>query len=134
MVILMRRSSNFKGEFFLLTVFTIITFLFVISLWIKPSEIIDTSKVVLSEEIFVFNNVKEKVIEVINSSKTCEDLNFNLEEFKKFVERYGLRKGFRIEFNYTQPNCSSLPTLISINLSLTSPQYHLTKTFEVKWG
>ena len=81
----MRRSSNFKGEFFLLTVFTIITFLFVISLWIKPSEIIDTSKVVLSEEVFVFNNVKEKVIEVINSSKTCEDLNFSLEEFKKFV-------------------------------------------------
>ena len=128
------KSLNFKGQFFLLTVFTIITILFFISLWIKPSEIIDTSQVVLSEEVFVFNNVKEKAIEVINSSKSCEDLIFNLQEFKRFVESYGLGKGFRIEFNYSQPNCDSLPTLISINLSLTSPKYSLIKNFEVEWG
>jgi len=128
------KSLNFKGQFFLLTVFTIITILFFISLWIKPGEIIDVSQVVLREEIFVFNNVKEKAVEVIKLSKTCEDLIFNLQEFKKFVEIYGLKKGFKIHLNFSQPNCNSLPTLVTINLSLSSPQYYLIKNFQVEWG
>ena len=68
-----------KAQFFVLTAFSIVTLFFLISNWVQPFSIIDTSAVVLSEEPFIFNNIKENARRTVENSKSCEELKFNLE-------------------------------------------------------
>jgi hypothetical protein len=105
-----------KAQFFILSVFIITGVMFLISKWMQPLNIIDTSSVVLHEEPFIFNNIIEKAEETIKTTKNCEDLPFNLEEYKNFVEGFVLEKGFLINFTYNINDCSS----VELNVSLSS--------------
>ncbi len=115
-------SKSRKAQFFILSAFAIISILFVISQWVEPFKIIDTSSAILDDEIFVFNNLKEQSILAVKNSKDCNDLKFNIEEFKLFVDNYILQKNMRLTFNYviTSPCVDSqLATEIYIAVSST---------------
>ena len=134
----MHKSSNFKGQFFILTAFAILTALFILSKYLQPSEIIDISRVILSDEVFIFNNIKEKAIEVVNISKSCEELKFNLEEYKIFAEKFASKHGKLLLFSYqlTSPcesNGVDVPTTINFNLTLISPFVQINSNFSVPW-
>lgn len=134
----MHKSSSFKGQFFLLTAFAILTALFVLSRYVQPFEIIDISRVILNDEVFIFNNIKEKAIEVVKISKSCEELKFNLEEYKIFAERFASKYGKLLFFSYqfTSP-CESggedIPTTVNFNLTLISPSIQINSNFSVPW-
>jgi len=134
----MHKSSSFKGQFFLLTAFAILTALFVLSRYVQPFEIIDISRVILNDEVFIFNNIKEKAIEVVKISKSCEELEFNLEEYKIFAEKFASKHGKLLSFSYqfTSPcesNGIDVPTTVNFNLTLISPSIQINSNFSVPW-
>lgn len=128
-----------KAQFFVLSAFVMVTILYFVSRWMEPYTIIDTSSVVLISEPFIFNNIKEKAAYAIIGSKTCEDLKYNLEEYKYFVEGYALEKGYNLDLNYSIANCPEevipappvSPTVVAFNLTLMSPSAVLGSEFYV---
>lgn len=130
-----------KGQFFVLSAFVIVSILYFVSRWMEPYTIIDTSQVVLIEEPFVFNNIKEKVEYAILGSKSCGELKYNLEEYKIFVESYAMEKGYDVDLNYSIANCPEemvpappeSPTVVVFNLTLKSPSAFMVSEFSCGW-
>lgn len=118
-----------KAQFYILTAFVIVSIIFIVSMWIESYTIIDTSSVPMMEEPFVFNNIVEKAIEVVKQGKSCDDLKYNLGEYKTFVEKYGVTKNFNISLSYNivQPCDSKLNT--SFNLVLISTKASISSSF-----
>lgn len=128
----MHKSLSSKAQFFILSTLIIVISLFFLSRWIEPFLIIDISRIILKEEVFVFNNLKEKSLEVVKISKSCEELKFNLEEFKIFAEKFCAEKGFSLEFNYTF-SCETLPVFITFSMNLTSEEMRLEAEYSATW-
>jgi len=128
------RISN-KGQFFIITTFIIVSILYLMSRWMEPTNIIDTSEIVTRDEVFTFNNIVEKVTYTINGSKDCEDLNYALQEYKAFAEDYALSKGYNLDLNYTVAPCPqpNTPTTVAFNITLTSPNSFLKAEFSCGW-
>lgn len=118
-----------KAQFFVLSAFAIVTVVFFISSWIEPYTIIDTSSVILVEEPFIFNNIVEKANETIYISKNPNELKFNIEEYKQFVEEYALRKNLKITFDISLD--FSNPTTGSIFIQISSPRMTINRTLLV---
>ena len=121
-----------KAQFFILTAFAIVSIIYFISKWMEPTGILDTSQIVLMEEPFIFSNIVEKSVQVINSSKDCEELKFNLEEYKMFVENYALSKVYNLNFTYTLPPCTP-PITVPLEIKLSSVRMRLATDFSVAW-
>ena len=127
-----------KAQFFVLSAFAIVTILYFISSWIEPYTIIDTSAVVFREEPFIFNNIKEKAIEVVKISNSCEELEYNLDEYKNFVENYVLRRGV-VMLTYTlsspcyEEEPQSFPIVVLFNLKLKSTSLKIESDFKAFW-
>ena len=111
-------SRSRKAQFFVLSAFTIVTIVFFLSQWIEPYTIIDTSSIALKEEFFIFNNIKEKAVETVKNS-TCEELEYNLGEFKTFAENFASMKNLDLNvtcYNITVCNDTKLETYCKITL------------------
>lgn len=121
--------SSRKAQFFVLSAFAIVSVLYFISRWIEPYTIIDTSAVVLMDEPFIFNNIKEKAVEVVEISKDCDELAYNLEEYENFVKDFTSAKNLDLTFTYdiTEPCDTDLET--SFDISLVSPTAKLESSF-----
>lgn len=131
-------SSSRKAQFFVLTTFIMVSILYFVSKWLEPSTIPDTSVVALRDEPFVFNNVVEKAKETVKVSKSCEDLMFNLEEFKDFVESVVQVKNKWIIYYQLQSPCAlpggvEIPTVVEFNLTLFSPRLKINSVFFETW-
>jgi len=122
-----------KAQFFIVSALTIVTILYFLSRWLEPSTVIDTSSVALLEESFVFNNIKEKAVDVVNSSRNCEELNFNLQEYKQASEGYALSKNYLLDFSYGYSSCVS-GMKIDFTMTLTSTDMQLASRFSTTWG
>ena len=139
MVFLMHNSSSSsKAQFFILSVFLIVTILFFVSKWMQPGTIIDTSDVVMTEEPFIFNNLAEKAKETVDISRSCEDLKFNLEEYKDFVEKYATQKGkmflqYQLSSPCRLPSGKEIPTVVIFDLNMTSPRVNIHSHFYRTW-
>jgi hypothetical protein len=133
----MHNSSKSKAQFFILSAFAIVSILYLVSRWIEPSTIPDTSSVALMEESFIFNNIKEKAIYAVNGSKSCEDLRYNLQEYELFVEDYVLKKGYGIKFDQRVSPCYDepplFPTVIETRIVLKSSNAELVSNFTMEW-
>jgi hypothetical protein len=127
-----------KAQFFILSAFAIATILYFVSKWIQPAAIIDTSEIGLMEEPFIFNNIVEKAIETIRSSKSCEELQYNLDEYKIFVENFARERGkwafyYQIFSPCQLPTGEEIPTLIELNLTLISPKLNISRAMHETW-
>jgi hypothetical protein len=125
-----------KAQFFVLSAFTIVAILYLISSWIQPYTIIDTSSVVLMQEPFVFNNIKEKAIETVRTSKSCDDLKYNLDEYTNFVNQFSASKNLYYNFNYSVSPCVNQPpspVIVEGRLQLKSPNANLQSNFTMIW-
>ncbi len=103
-----------KAQFFILSAIIITSFMYIISRWVEPSNIIDTSSPILLDEPFIFNNILEKAKEVVNSTRYCEDLMLNLDEYKNFVENFVAEKGMTLNFTYVITSCSRVDLYINL--------------------
>jgi hypothetical protein len=118
-----------KGQFFIVTAFVIISILLAISKWLEPATILEVSEIAVAEEPFVLNNIAEKAVETVKVSKSCEELGYNLQEYKAFAESYASGKGYMLDFDYTLTDCSS----VDFKISLKSPRASLTSQFSCPW-
>lgn len=126
----MRNSlKSRKAQFFLLSAFAIVTTIFYISQWIEPYTITDTSSIVMRNDFFIFNNIVEKAKETVALSRSCEELQFNLEEYKLFVRNFASFEAFDLVFDYGIVSCSSAGATVSFNISLRSPSSYIKKSF-----
>ncbi len=133
-----RSSSSYrnakKGQFFILTAVAIVTILFFIGRWIGPSAQVDTSSIAASEEFSTFDNIKEKASSVVKNSDSCDDLNYNLQEYKNFIDNFATEKNYKIIFDYTTTPCSeSLGTVTEFTLRITSQKVDAQRDFSVAW-
>jgi|YelNatPaOPRAMG01_1025707.scaffolds.fasta_scaffold10145_7 hypothetical protein len=124
--------SSKKAQFFLLSAFAIIVTIFSISQWIEPYTITDTSSIAMREDFFIFDNIVEKANETVSLSKDCEDLRYNLGEYKAFVEDFVSRKALGLNLNYTIIDCTYSSAKVSFNITLSSPSSQIKKTFFVE--
>jgi len=122
-----KKVLNFKkAQFYILSAFAIVSIIFMVSMWIESYTIIDTSSIPMMEEPFAFNNIVEKATEVVRQSKNCDDLKYNLDEYRLFVEKYGINKNFNITLTYSY-SCSPLSATFKLNL--TSPKAKIYSSF-----
>ena len=119
-----------KAQFFVLSAFVIVSILLLISRWLEPLSVIDTSLAVLSEEPFIFNNIKEKAVATVTLSKSCEELKFNLEEYKNFVQEFAATKNIKLNFDYqvVEP-CIDNTLETKFSISLESPSTFIQSSF-----
>lgn len=119
-----------KAQFFILSAFIMITVLFVVSQFVQPSGIFDTASAVLSDEIFVFNNIKEKSISIVKLSESCSDLGFNLQEYEEFAQNFVRQRNARLVYNFdvVQP-CSDAVLTTNFYIALVSPRASADSTF-----
>lgn len=136
----MRSSSSYqkrvrKGQFFVLTAVAIVTILFFVSRWTGPSTQVDTSYIVASEELFTFDNIKEKVSAVVKNSKNCDDINYNLQEYKNFIDSFARDKNYKISFDYIlTPSCEQFESAVAeFTLRITSEKVDAKGTFSITW-
>jgi hypothetical protein len=91
----------------------------------------------MMEEPYMFNNIKEKAVFTARGSKSCEDLRYNVEEYKYFVEKYAAEKNMRLDFNYTISPCFQepplFPVVVDVNMGLKSPSADLRSNFSLEW-
>ncbi|MEM5882849.1 MAG: hypothetical protein QXQ77_01235 [Candidatus Aenigmatarchaeota archaeon] len=120
-----------KAEFFVVSSVAIISIIFVLSKYIGPQTLLDTSSAVLNEP-FIFDNIVEKAIETVKISKNCENLMYNLDEYKNFVESFYARKNIKISINYTISSpCEDDILRTNFNIQLITPNIRMMKEFEV---
>lgn len=107
-----------------------ITIMFIVSTFIQPSGVPDTSSVVLMDEVFVFNNIREKAESVVKLSDGCGDLGGNLGEYKQFVQTFVGQRNARLTFDYTvvQP-CVEGVLATDFYVKLTSPRASIDASF-----
>jgi len=124
-----------KGQFFIVATFIIVSILFTISKWIEPATILDVSGIASRDDIFIMNNIAEKGAQLVNGSKTCEELVYSLQEYKIFTESYAANKGYNLDLNYTVAPCPepATPTTVVFNISLISPRSFLKSEFGCGW-
>ena len=123
-----------KAQFFILSVVAIVGVLYFLSRWLEPTTTSDASSIVLIEEPFVFNNIKEKAVDVVKLSKDCEELNYNLREYKTFVENYVIEKNYLVDLDYSYLSCASGSTIVSFQITLVSTRTTISSSFSVGWS
>ena len=122
--------SSRKAQFFILSAFAIVSVLYFVSRWIEPYTIIDTSAVALREEPFVFNNIREKAVELVETTKNCDELAYNLDEYKNFVKDFASMKNLDLTFNYTiDAPCSDSVLRTTFYMKLVSSTMRLESSF-----
>ena len=127
----MHNSLNSKkAQFFVLSAFAIVSILFLVSRWLEPLSIIDASTPVLAEEKFIFSNIKEKANQTVRTSMNCNELQFNLQEYKNFVQEYAVFKNLKLNFLYdiVQP-CADATLRTNFDIYLQSPSAFLYANF-----
>jgi len=107
-----------KAQFYIVSVVGIVTILYAIGKGLTTSMIIDTSELALRNDHFIFNNIVEKTLVTLNASKSCEDLRFNLEEFKSIVVRT-FAPEFRVDYNYTIISCNDTTRSATVSFNIT---------------
>lgn len=130
------KSSRRKAQFFVLTAVAIVTVLVFISRLIEPFSVTDTSQVVLSDEVFLFNDIKEKAVAAVREGTTsCTDALLNLQEFKNFVENFMLERGYFLSFSFTPTFCTSPSSPITFNINQTqvSSNKFLQSLYTISW-
>lgn len=123
--------SSKKAQFFVLSAFAIVSILLLVSRWFEPLSIPDTSSVALAEEPFIFNNIKEKAIATVATSKNCNEVRNNLEEYKIFIQDFvTVTKNLKMSFEYevVEP-CSDAVLRTKFNISLESPSTYIFSNF-----
>jgi len=126
-----------KAQFLVITAFVMVSIFYLVSKWMQPYTIPDTSEIVLAEEPFVFNNIEEKALYLVNTSKSCEELVYNLQEFKSYVEDYAFRK-LIIYFDYTletpcYPEDPEFPVLVLFDIRVQSQAMKAADRFYGYW-
>ena len=126
-----------KAQFFVLSALIIVGILYFISQWLEPYTIIDTSAVATSDELFIFNNIKSKAKETVRISKSTEELTYNLQEYKNFIENYAFEKGkLYLSYEIISPYPAGeedFPVIVLFNITLKSPNKRLESEFEAFW-
>ena len=129
-------SRKKKAQFFVLSAFSIVAILFILSSWVQPYTVIDTSSIVLMQEPFVFNNVKEKAIQTVQLSKNCDDLRYNIDEYSNFVNQYSVEKNLNLKFNYSLSPCYDSvpnPVAVIVNMEIKTSTVDLASNFTMFW-
>lgn len=121
--------SRMKAQFFVLSGFVMITMLFVLSQFVQPADVFDTSSVVLIDEPFIFNNIKEKAESVVKVSADCADLSSNLGEYRAFVEDYARQRNINLVFNYVSPGCVDAVRLTNFDVQMVSTRTSISAAF-----
>ncbi len=134
-----RSSSNSrknvrKGQFFILSAVAIVTILFFVSRWVEPLTQADTSSIAQMEEFFTFDNIKEKTTTVVKNSDDCIDLNYNLQEYKSFIDNFAREKNYKISLTYSTTPCDpELGAVTEFTLRIISNKVDARGTFSVEW-
>ncbi len=127
----MRSSSKSKkAQFYIVTAVFIVIIMYQISSWINSMRISKSSYVLLEDEFEIFENIKEKSIKTVNIS-SCEELKWNLDEYKYFVEKFGLENNMKINLRYTIQRCDQNGKIVNFTLSLKSPEIYMNSTYDV---
>jgi hypothetical protein len=126
-----------KAQFFVMAAFAIVTFAFYIGSWMEPGTIPDIAEVMVSDEAFVFDNLVEKVEEVVRSAGSYDELKYGLDEFSRFARKFVLERGYDLELIYElvppPPEPQPPIAVAMVCIRLRSPRMTLEATRILKW-
>lgn len=128
-------SRNRKAQFFVLSAVAIVTVLVFVNRLIQPFSITDTSQTVLGNEVFVFNDIKEKAFVAVEGAQSCNDALFNMGEYQSFVQDFARGQGYLLSFSYTSSDCPSQnsPITFNVNQTLVSSNKLLQSIYKISW-
>jgi hypothetical protein len=118
-------SSSSKGQFYVLTAVVVVGFFLLLSRYIGPYSFIDSSRSVTDDEIFFFNNVKDKAEETVSLSNSTTLLP-NLQNFTAIAKSEAARKGYIFVIGY-DINLGD----VDFEMGLVTDKYLLNSTFSV---
>jgi hypothetical protein len=121
----MLNLSN-KAQFFILTTVIIVGVFYGLSKYLNPYSFIDTSKAVEGDEVFFFNNVKDKAIKTVQIGGTYDELDNHLSEYRNFAQNVSRDNEFILNLNY-KINANT----VDFSMSLQSQKMRLYSNFTV---
>ena len=81
-----------------------------------------------------FDNIKEKSAVIVNGSKSCEDLQYNVQEYKNFVENFAKEKNYQISFTYSVSPCSEdMGAIVEFDLDINSNNFDANSNYFSSW-
>lgn len=116
-----------KSEFFIISTVIIVSILISIQGLFSGYSKVDFTKVMRSEEKYLFWNIKNQIIKTSKNSSDCLNLKKKLQEFKLLTEKEMKDRGY--SFNIVLGNCVSNEMNVEINL--ISSDYNLYSNFTV---
>ncbi|MEM5801144.1 MAG: hypothetical protein QW350_01345 [Candidatus Aenigmatarchaeota archaeon] len=121
-------SLSNKAQFFILTAVVFAGLFYTLSKYITPYSFIDTSKYAYYQEIFIFNNIKEKAIKTveITQKNNPDDLFNNLKAFRDYSQKVARDNGYILFFEF-----DNTTTTVSFNITLSSEKITLTTSFTI---
>jgi hypothetical protein len=119
------RSTLNKGQFYVLTAVVIVGFFFLLSRYVSPYSFIDTSTAITDDEIFFFNNMRNKAEKTVQESESNELVN-NLNNFTELSEKAGEKAEHIFVITYTLDS-----TDVNFDMSLITDKYTLNSSFSV---
>ncbi len=123
-----------KGQFFILTTVAIVTILFYLGRSLGPASQTDTSLTILLDEFSTFDNIQEKSVSLVKGSESCADLNYNLQEYKGFIENFAKEKNYQVALSYrTTPCDQELGAVAEFSLSIVSDKVDARGNYFVTW-
>ena len=122
----MHNSSN-KGQFYVLTSVVIVGFFFLLSKYVNPYSFIDSSKSITDDEIFFFNNVRDKAEKAVMVSGLDDStLNRNLNNFGTLAKDTAGEKGYIFLVRHRID-----PVRVNFTMFLISDKYTLNSSFTI---
>jgi len=122
-------SLSNKAQFFVLTAVVFAGFFYTISKYLTPYSFIDTSKYANSEEIFLFNNIKEKAIKTVKITQKNDPNNLvsNLITFRNYAQSVARDNGYILYFEF-----DNTTTTVNFNITLSSETMTISSSFAVQ--
>jgi len=96
----------------------------------EPYTIIDTSSVAMIDEPFIFNDIVEKANETVVTSKSCNEMGYNLQEYSNFINEFASEKNLKLGFGY-QYSCADNPVIVTFVINLTSTRIFMNRSMTV---
>lgn len=92
----------------------------------------------IPEQALLIKNIKEKILEIANLSKNCEEFKYNIEEFGKFLEN--LKKlGYYVNISLRVSPCqlpfqvTNFPTTSELEVFLSDGKTKYKETLVFSW-
>jgi hypothetical protein len=120
-----------KAQMFIVTVVFLVGLIFAVQQALFQYSFLDLPAQSEKNDYYIFNNVKDMVIQGISTAKNCTEAVQNMEEIKAFMNKQILKGGYVLEtiYKFDCANWHTQTPFLNLTIHLKSADTDTTGTF-----